>query len=341
MSYTELTPRADVAGPADPTARAAATAALGIGALSKATGIPVETLRTWERRYGFPHSERDVSGQRTYELTARPRLQLIRQALELGLRAARVVPLPLGELERLLRETPALPTQAAEPSPTAQDGPTAVEAAETAKESLAAQLERWLELTVHYDGTGLASEMARAWNHMGAVAFLDRMAGPFMAEVGRRWADGRLGVAHEHFATEQLRSQMNAMVAATSPGAPALVCATLPGELHALGLQMAAVTAQVGGMRVIYLGADVPLIDLARAAEFSLRNGRLCGVIVSISRSVEQQHARDQLSQLRSLLPDGLPLLVGGSGAPSGVGDVHTMGSLLELLTWTRQWAAG
>jgi DNA-binding transcriptional MerR regulator/methylmalonyl-CoA mutase cobalamin-binding subunit len=340
MSYTEPVFHTEAAGPADLSAHAATTAALGIGALSKATGIPVETLRTWERRYGFPHSERDVSGQRTYDLAARPRLQLIRQALELGLRAARVVPLPLGELERLLRETPATAGAPAAPAPSGQANPAAAEASGTAENSLAVQLERWLELTLHYDGTGLASEMARSWNHMGAVAFLDRMAAPFMAEVGRRWADGRLGVAHEHFATEQLRSQMNAMVGATSPGAPALVCATLPGEMHALGLQMASVAAQVGGMRVIYLGADVPLIELARAAEFSLRNGRLRGVIVSISRSVEQQHARDQLSQLRSLLPDGLALLVGGSGAPNGVAEVHTMSSLAELLTWTRQWVA-
>jgi DNA-binding transcriptional regulator YiaG len=27
---------------------------LSIGTLSSATGVPVDTLRTWERRYGFP-----------------------------------------------------------------------------------------------------------------------------------------------------------------------------------------------------------------------------------------------------------------------------------------------
>jgi len=36
----------------------APSARLTIGALSRATGIPVETLRTWESRYGFPEPER-------------------------------------------------------------------------------------------------------------------------------------------------------------------------------------------------------------------------------------------------------------------------------------------
>ena len=36
-------------------------AMLSIGAVAKATGIRVETLRTWERRYGFPRPERTGS----------------------------------------------------------------------------------------------------------------------------------------------------------------------------------------------------------------------------------------------------------------------------------------
>ncbi len=43
---------------------------LSIGALSKATGIAVETLRTWETRYGFPTPERKPSGHRVYPVSA-------------------------------------------------------------------------------------------------------------------------------------------------------------------------------------------------------------------------------------------------------------------------------
>ena len=54
---------------------------LSIGALSRATGIPVETLRTWELRYGYPVPERKPSGQRVYLLSCIPRLRRIAEAL--------------------------------------------------------------------------------------------------------------------------------------------------------------------------------------------------------------------------------------------------------------------
>ena len=37
-------------------------ARLSIGALARASYIPVTTLRTWERRYGYPVAERKPSG---------------------------------------------------------------------------------------------------------------------------------------------------------------------------------------------------------------------------------------------------------------------------------------
>src|SRR5438132_1437067 len=66
---------------------------IAIGALARATGIPVETLRTWEGRYGFPVPRRKPSGHRTYDLASVARLRRIAEALAAGLRAGDVVPL--------------------------------------------------------------------------------------------------------------------------------------------------------------------------------------------------------------------------------------------------------
>ncbi|MEC9398125.1 MAG: MerR family transcriptional regulator, partial [Myxococcota bacterium] len=60
------------------------TATLSIGAVSQATGIPVETLRTWERRYGFPSPERSDGGHRQYNASIVEHLNLISRALEQG-----------------------------------------------------------------------------------------------------------------------------------------------------------------------------------------------------------------------------------------------------------------
>src|SRR5512144_964663 len=89
-------------------------ARLSIGALSRATGIPVETLRTWESRYGFPVPERRPSGHRVYALSTVPRLRRIAEALARGHRAGQVVPASDANLRRLLAAAP--PAPAASPA---------------------------------------------------------------------------------------------------------------------------------------------------------------------------------------------------------------------------------
>jgi DNA-binding transcriptional MerR regulator len=66
---------------------------LTIGALSRATGIPTATLRTWERRYTVPRSVRKPSGHRLYSIEEVPHLLRVRAALALGHRPAELLPL--------------------------------------------------------------------------------------------------------------------------------------------------------------------------------------------------------------------------------------------------------
>ena len=78
--------------------------AMSIGALSKATGIPTNTLRTWERRYGFPTAIRTASGHRLYDASLVGHLTLILQALDRGHRPAQVLPLDLDDLRSIVGE---------------------------------------------------------------------------------------------------------------------------------------------------------------------------------------------------------------------------------------------
>lgn len=47
------------------------TTPLSIGDLSRATGIPIGTLRSWESRYGFPAPRRLESGHRRHDPACR------------------------------------------------------------------------------------------------------------------------------------------------------------------------------------------------------------------------------------------------------------------------------
>ena len=72
-----------------------------IGAVERDTGISRDTLRIWERRYGFPTPERSEKGDRIYSAAQVSRLQLIRRLLDQGLRPGKVVPLAESALRDL------------------------------------------------------------------------------------------------------------------------------------------------------------------------------------------------------------------------------------------------
>ena len=56
-----------------------------IGELSRRTGVPVPTLRTWENRYGQPRSRRLTGGHRRYDEPAVETVQLMVRHRESGL----------------------------------------------------------------------------------------------------------------------------------------------------------------------------------------------------------------------------------------------------------------
>ena len=69
------------------------TALFPIGTVERDTGIGRDTLRIWERPYGFPTPERNDKGERVYSAEQIRCLQRIRRMLDQGLRPGKVVPL--------------------------------------------------------------------------------------------------------------------------------------------------------------------------------------------------------------------------------------------------------
>ena len=73
-----------------------------ISLVERDTGITKDTLRIWERRYGFPLPERNEKGERLYPDEQVARLVTIRKLLDHGMRPGKVVPLGETELQRYL-----------------------------------------------------------------------------------------------------------------------------------------------------------------------------------------------------------------------------------------------
>ena len=296
-----------------------ADAWLSIGALSRATGVAVETLRTWETRYGFPVPERKPSGHRVYPVAAVPRLRRVAQALALGHRAGQVVAASEGALDRLLEASPG----AAGATPAAAGEPVDVSGL--------------IKLVERFEAEPLRRALVADWARLGPVEFLETRVAPLLREVGEAWARGELEVRHEHFLAERVSDLLGALRMPFEERArgPLVVYATLPGEAHGLGLQMAALVLAAAGCRSLYLGTDVPIRQLAAL----VRDLRARAVALSVSRASRCPASATALRRLRELLPRRVLLVVGGEGAPAARPGIEVVASLRELDAWGRRHA--
>ena len=295
---------------------------LTIGALSAATGIPVETLRTWERRYGFPVAARKPSGHRVYSLDSVLRLRLIAQALAQGHRAAEVVGASESALDAMLAALP----RATTPQPSQRAAALSEHVAPSDPTDL-------LEPTRAFDGERLRRAFQVDWARLGPLEFLEQRAGPFLKAIGDAWAEGTLDIRHEHFASAVLGDFLRAVRMPLDERAdgPIAALATLAGELHGLGLQMCALVVALAGWRPLLLGVNTPVPQIVAMA----REAPIAAVAVSCAPPRRRQTA-EALRTLRRQLPRRIPLLVGGLGAPivTARSGIQVLSDLRALERW-------
>lgn len=265
---------------------------LTIGAVARATGFSPDTLRVWQKRYGFPVPCRKPSGHRLYSSADVRRLRRISEALARGHRPGQVVPLAEPRLESLLTDRELTGVASAQRPPV---------------------LKSLMGLVREHKGPELTSALLADAAGLGPLEFLRLRAVPMIAELGDAWASGELGIHHEHFFSQRLEDVLRAVRLPFERGGagPGITLVALSGEEHGLGIQMAALIAAFAGLQPHVLGTDTPVQEIVAA--FKARRPAAIGV--SISASTAGAHSRDQLEMLRKAIPAAVMILVGGAGA--------------------------
>jgi methanogenic corrinoid protein MtbC1 len=271
------------------------------------------TLRAWERRYGFPKpTRREDSNRRLYSALQIEHLQNVARALQDGYRPGDVVHLPRKQLLALLAAEPRL-AALPEPAPGIADIPTL------------------LRLLAIDDVKGIEAALRFAAAALGAKRFVTECARPLAEAVGRAWADGKLGIRHEHLLTECLSTQLRALLSVhqDAEGSPTVLLSSLPGEPHTLGLQMIAVYLALSGAKPRLLGANTPPREIASAAR--ALGARVVGLAVTPALSVPE--TRRELRVLTQAVPKTVAVWLGGAG-------VNALGSLPRRTQAVLSWAA-
>lgn len=266
-------------------------APMSIASVERDCGLPKDTLRVWERRYGFPNPLRDKQDERLYPADQVTTLRLLRRLIVAGHRPGKVVGLPDDQLKKLLEQVGG-----------SDDQPTAYES------------EPVLDLLRSHDAVGLRNHLNAIVLRAGLGTFAS-VTGPRLVEaVGLAWSRGDLEIHQEHFFTEQfttvLRSSINTAQGAGLPRVrPRVLFGTFPQEPHALGLMMAEAMFTLEGCLGISLGVQTPIPEIAAAA----RAHRADILALSFSSIVPAVQANSGLTELRNLLPGNIEIWAGGA----------------------------
>ena len=87
-----------------------------------------------------------------------------------------------------------------------------------------------------------------------------------LVDIGDRWHAGELSVAEEHYATSFVRAKLFGLLQAYQPPStrgPLVFTACAPDEWHEVGILIVSVFLARRGVRVRYLGPNLPLEGLA------------------------------------------------------------------------------
>jgi MerR family transcriptional regulator, light-induced transcriptional regulator len=262
--------------------------AIAIAAVERETGLSKDTLRIWERRYGFPRPLRDPQGERAYPAEQVEKLRLLKRLMDAGHRPGKLVGLDMQALRSLGKGTAG------------------------AGESHFRLAPPYRELLDAHDVGGLRRHLQQALLGMGLERFVTEHMAPLNTAVGEAWLRGEISVAQEHVYTEAvqlvLRQAIGSMPEPSGPG-PRILMATLPQEPHGLGLLMVEALLSLHGWRCISLGVKVPLEDIVVAAGLI----RAHIVALSFSGSFPAAQAGASLQELRRRLPADTVIWGGGS----------------------------
>ncbi|HEY5798938.1 MAG TPA: cobalamin-dependent protein [Burkholderiaceae bacterium] len=266
-----------------------------ISDVERDTGLAKETLRVWERRYGFPLPERDQFGDRMYPPEQVARLHMVKRLIDLGYRPGKLIQMEDDALRQLA-------SQGAQQLQANADGPS--------KQALEV-----VSVCKAHDVAKLRQILHQELNARGVERFIVDFVGPVTSTLGACWASGTLAVFEEHLFTEALQSVLrtviHSMPAPRTTPAPSVVLTTFPQERHGLGLLMAEAMFTAHGARCLSLGTQTPVAEIAAAAVAFPADV----VALSFSSSMHPRHIADGIHDLRKRLPPAVMIWAGGAHA--------------------------
>lgn len=299
-----------------------------IAQVEKETGLGKDTLRVWERRYGFPQPGRDAQDERAYPDDQLVRLRLIKRLLDAGYRPGKVVTLPADRLQAMLEEV---------------TGDEARSAGDKSGPNLA-HTAVWMEWLAQDKPALIKQSLQQHILRHGLGSVVEELVAPLCGMVGMAWMRGEITVYQEHLFTETLQAVLREAIAAVDARGqrpsqrPRVLLTTTPQEMHGLGLLMVECQLALASCERLMLGTSMPLSEMVLAA----RQLDVDVLALSFSAYATRKDMLDSLKPLLEQLPKHIEVWVGGAGANTHARalprQVQLMRKASDVPTGVRAW---
>jgi DNA-binding transcriptional MerR regulator len=244
-----------------------------IKAVAHMAGITEPTLRAWEKRYSILNPQRTESGHRRYTKRDIYRVIWLKQRLEEGMSISQASTLLQTQSDSAILENT---QQELKPSrngakingrrPGSNGHHPEILTKTNEVRSLNALTDELLYSFINFDEQRADQLLAEAMGLYSPEAVCIDIIQPVLLEIGERWMRNEVTIATEHFASNICRTRLNSILDSlpVMKDGPLILTACGPHEFHELGIIVTTLFLRRHGRRVIYLGQNVPAVDLEK-----------------------------------------------------------------------------
>jgi DNA-binding transcriptional MerR regulator len=282
--------------------------------LENLTGIKAHTIRIWEQRYSFLKPQRTETNIRYYTNEELKTVLNISLLNKYGYKISHIDRMDAAEMQqRILQLTD---TQAVQ------------------ERNVNELVQEMIDLKVDK----IDRVLGEHFEQKGVERTVLKLIFPFLEKIGILWLTGHINPAQEHLVTNVIRQKL--LVALDRTPLPVnskqLVMLFLPeGEYHELGLLFLNYLMKSRGIATIYLGANVPIKDVAYVVRLKQPN-----IIFSHLTSTASNFSMDKFLNKISLHFAGTPTVVSGSqtlyykkAIPEGVSFKQSLAEVMDLIS--------
>ena len=247
--------------------------------LERITGVKAHTIRIWEKRYSIVEPKRTDSNIRYYCDTDLKKLMNISILLRNGYKISRLAGLDSEELAHRLMEVSFVNGQGA-------------------------QGEGLVVAMIELDELKFEKVLNSSIIKEGFENTIFNLIYPFFEKVGILWQAGSITPAHEHFITNLIKQKIyvaiDSLPSVSREKSKTFVVFLPEWEQHELGMLVYVYLLKSKGIKVVYLGQNLPEEDIKTVCDTTQPQ---C-LLTSFSYPVEHEKLESYVLELSNEFPD-------------------------------------